>query len=216
MNFHYWLRRLLGRPGCVKHPSAQIGARARIINIRGTADSISIGARSIIEGELTVFANGGKISVGEWCFVGAGSRIWSDSCIEIGNRVMISHNVNIFDNLTHPLDATGRHAQFRQIATVGHPRTIDLGSKPVRIGDDAWIAAGAIVLRGVSIGRGAIVGAGAVVTRDVGAGVSSPVNPARPIGTLSEPTAPAPATRPVLKHLVTAALRGQGDWQKLC
>jgi acetyltransferase-like isoleucine patch superfamily enzyme len=186
MNFHYWLRRLLGRPGCVKHPSAQIGARARIINIRGTSDSISIGAYSIIEGELTVFANGGRISVGDWCFVGAGSRIWSDSRIEIGNRVMISHNVNIFDNLTHPLDATGRHAQFRQIATVGHPRTIDLDSKPVRIGDDAWIAAGAILLRGVNVGRGAIVGAGAVVTRDVEAGVIVAGNPARPIRTLSE------------------------------
>jgi acetyltransferase-like isoleucine patch superfamily enzyme len=35
------------------------------------------------------------------------------------------------------------------------------------IGNDVWIARGAIVLRGVTIGDGAVIGAGAVVTRDV-------------------------------------------------
>ena len=37
----------------------------------------------------------------------------------------------------------------------------------MRIRDDAWVGAGAMVLRGVTIGQGAIVAAGAVVTRDV-------------------------------------------------
>lgn len=39
--------------------------------------------------------------------------------------------------------------------------------KPITIGNDVWIGAGAIVLDGVSIGDGAIVAAGAVVTKDV-------------------------------------------------
>ena len=38
---------------------------------------------------------------------------------------------------------------------------------PVRVGNDVWIGAGAVVLNGVSIGDGAIVGAGAVVTKNV-------------------------------------------------
>ena len=41
------------------------------------------------------------------------------------------------------------------------------GPKKVRIGRGAWIAAGAIILPGVTIGEGAIVTAGAVVSRDV-------------------------------------------------
>jgi len=41
------------------------------------------------------------------------------------------------------------------------------GPKKVRIGRGAWIAAGAIILPGVTIGEGAIVTAGAVVNRDV-------------------------------------------------
>ncbi len=35
------------------------------------------------------------------------------------------------------------------------------------IGNDVWIGAGAIIMKGVTIGDGAIVGAGAVVTKDV-------------------------------------------------
>jgi acetyltransferase-like isoleucine patch superfamily enzyme len=60
-----------------------------------------------------------------------------------------------------------RHHHFRHIITAGHPKSINLGERPVRICDDVWIAAGATVLRGVTVGRGAIVGAGAVVTKDV-------------------------------------------------
>ena len=53
--------------------------------------------------------------VGEWCYVGEGTRIWSAASIEIGNRVLISHSVNIFDSLTHPLQAAARHEQVKQI-----------------------------------------------------------------------------------------------------
>lgn len=38
---------------------------------------------------------------------------------------------------------------------------------PTRIGNDVWVGAGAVVLRGVTIGDGAVVAANAVVTRDV-------------------------------------------------
>lgn len=39
--------------------------------------------------------------------------------------------------------------------------------QPVTIGNDVWIAAGAVITRGVRIGNGAVVAANAVVTRDV-------------------------------------------------
>nr|WHW29456.1 putative acyltransferase [uncultured bacterium] len=184
INFNYLLRRIAGKPTCVKHASARLGHSARIINIGQHSSQIEIGAGTIVNGQLLVFPHGGKIKLGEWCYVGDGTRIWSSASIEIGDRVMISHNVSIFDNLTHPLSATLRHRHFHQIATVGHPRNIDLGEKPVRIGNDAWIAAGAMVLRGVSIGEGAIVGAGAVVTRDIAPWTIVAGNPARLVRTL--------------------------------
>jgi acetyltransferase-like isoleucine patch superfamily enzyme len=181
INIHYLLRRLLGKPTCEKHDTARLGSAARIINMGKDSSLIRIGASSIVDGDLLTFAHGGSITVGEWCYIGEGSRIWAAKQITIGNRVMISHNVNIFDSLTHPIAPDLRHQHFRAIAITGHPEQIDLGELSVRIEDDAWIAAGAIVLRGVTIGKAAIIGAGAVVTDDVPPFAVAAGNPARVI-----------------------------------
>jgi acetyltransferase-like isoleucine patch superfamily enzyme len=139
----------------------------------------------MILGELLTFAHGGQIQVGEWCYVGEGTRIWSASRIIIGDRVLIAHNVNIFDSLTHPVGPGARHKQFRRIVTAGHPKEIDLGERPIHIAADAWIGANAIILRGVMIGMGGIVGAGAVVTRNVPDYTIVAGNPAYPIRELT-------------------------------
>ena len=51
--------------------------------------------------------------------------------------------------------------------------------KPVRIGRNAWIGAGATILPGVTVGDDAVVAAAAVVTRDVQPGTVVGGNPAR-------------------------------------
>ncbi|MDR6304575.1 acetyltransferase-like isoleucine patch superfamily enzyme [Nitrobacter vulgaris] len=167
MNVDYLIQRLLRRATCRLRHDVVLGSSARIRNIRGDSDKITVGQHSRIMGELLTFAHGGEIRIGEWCFIGEGSRIWSAASIVIGDRVLISHSANVFDNLTHPIGAEARHQQIRQIFSDGHPREISLDEKPVRICDDAWIGAGAMVLRGVTVGRGGIVAAGAVVTKDV-------------------------------------------------
>lgn len=154
-------RKSLHEKGVVFHSSA------RIHNIKGKREAIRIGAHSHLLGELLIFAHGGEIRIGSHCFVGEQSRIWSAGKISLGDRVLISHGVNIFDSLTHPISASKRHKQFVEIVTHGHPRQINLDEQPVMIGDDVWIGCLSIVLRGVTIGKGAIIGAGSVVTKDV-------------------------------------------------
>lgn len=61
-------------------------------------------------------------------------------------------------------------------------RRVRTRARPIRIGDDVWIGAGAIVLGGVTIGDGAVIGAGAVVTHDVPAGERWAGVPARRMG----------------------------------
>lgn len=186
MNIHLLTRRLLRRATCVLAPGAVVARDARIVNVGRDSRLISIGASTVVKGELLVFAHGGRITLGEWCFVGPGTRIWSGKSIEIGSRVLISHGVNIFDGPTHPISPSARHAHFREIATIGHPHRIDLGERPVSIADDAWIAAGATVLPGVRIGRGAIVAAASVVTHDVPDFTVVAGNPARVVRTLPD------------------------------
>jgi acetyltransferase-like isoleucine patch superfamily enzyme len=191
MNPGLFLQRLLGRPTCVAHPQARLHRTARIINIGRRDELIRIGAHSVVRGELLVFAHGGAIEIGDWCYVGEGTRIWSGVSIRVGHRVMIAHNVNVFDNRTHPLQPEARHAHFRAIATTGHPLELDLGDRPVVIEDDAWIGAGAMVLRGVTVGRGAVVAAGAVLTCDLEPLCIAAGNPARVVRRL-DGAAPRP------------------------
>ncbi len=114
-----------------------------------------------------MFAHGGRILFGEWCFVGEGTRVWSASSVTIGDRVLISHGVNIHDCDSHPRDPAERHRHYRELRESGHPRTLDsVPNAPVVIGDDAWIGFNATVLKGVTIGARSIVAAGSIVTAD--------------------------------------------------
>jgi acetyltransferase-like isoleucine patch superfamily enzyme len=140
-----------------------------------------IGSGSHIRGELLTFGHGGKIELGSYCYVGENTRIWSALNIAIGDRVLISHNSNIFDNDTHPIDAKLRHEHFRLITESGHPSTLALNERAVVIQDDVLVGCNTVVLKGVTIGEGAIVGAGSVVTRDVPAWTIVAGNPARVI-----------------------------------
>ena len=185
MNLDFWLRRLSGRATCLLGNGTRLQASARIRNIRGDNRFIRVGDNSLVAGELLVFAHGGDITIVDWCFVGEGARIWSSDNIKIGNRVLISHNVNIFDSLSHPLNPRLRHEQFKSILTSGHPRKLDLAEQPVSIDDDVWIGANASILSGVHLGEGAIIGTGSVVTRDVAAFTMVAGNPATAIRELS-------------------------------
>lgn len=159
--------RLRRRSICLLSPSAKLSLSGSITNLQPHNGAITIGAHSYIDGALVTFPHGGRILIGEWCYIGHGSRLWSGATIELGDYVIISHNVSIMDNLTHPIDATARRAHTRLRLQGGHPMQIDLGDRPIVLEDDVWIGAGATILRGVRIGARSIISAGAVVREDV-------------------------------------------------
>lgn len=169
---------------CLLGEGARLYGASRIENHQSRQNAIVIGAGSHILGQLRVFAHGGNILIGQSCFVGEGSRIWSAESIRIGDRVQIAHSVNIHDNNSHSLSAGGRFAHFEQILSTGHPAIVeDVDSASIVIEDDAWIGFNSTILKGVTIGKGAVVGAGSIVTKDVAAYTVVAGNPARSIGT---------------------------------
>jgi acetyltransferase-like isoleucine patch superfamily enzyme len=164
---------------CLYNKTAVLYDTARVINNLKKKEAIKIGAFTHIRGELLTFAHGGKIEIGDYCYVGENTYIWSGKSVRIGDRVLIAHHCNIFDNDTHPFDPVERHRQFKQIITTGQPRQIDLKDEQVIIEEDVLIAANVTILKGVRIGKGAIVGAGSVVTKDVASYTVVAGNPAK-------------------------------------
>jgi len=167
MNWYILAKILLGKATCERTSTTKFFPSARIRNARGSNKFIKVGNRTLVKGELLTFGHGGEILIGDYCYIGEGTRVWSSKSITIGDRTLISHNVNIFDNLTHPLAPKERHDQFKSILQGQFPKDGNLGESPVLIGNDVLIGAQSIILRGVKIGDGAIVAAGSVVITDV-------------------------------------------------
>jgi acetyltransferase-like isoleucine patch superfamily enzyme len=168
---------------CCLGQGARLYPQSKIENLQAMKCAIEIGAGSHILGFLCVFAHGGKILIGKSGFVSEGSRIWSASLIEIGDRVQIAHGVNILDNNSHSLSATARFAHTQEILARGHPTVLDdVLSAAIFIEDDVWIGLNSTILKGVRIGKGAVVGASSVVTKDVPPFAIVAGNPAKIIG----------------------------------
>lgn len=140
----------------------------KIFNYQNDRAKIGIGSNTHIRGEILVFGYGGNISIGERCFIGENSRVWSSANILIGNDVLISHNVNIIDTNSHEINHIDRAEGFWHLINNSQPiKSDNIISSPITIGNYAWINFGSIILKGVSIGEGAIVAAGSIVTKDV-------------------------------------------------
>ncbi|ACL56662.1 sugar O-acetyltransferase [Methylobacterium nodulans] len=107
--------------------------------------------------------------------------------IRIGRNTFLNFNCVILDIAPVEIGELTQIGPGVQILAADHPRDPGLrralleGGRPVRIGRNCWIGAGALILPGVTVGDDAIVGAGSVVTRDVPAGATVAGNPARPV-----------------------------------
>lgn len=181
------LRNLRLKRHCVVGKKTRFAKGARISNPLGGRQRIQLGDHCLVHGALGLFAPQGRITIGDHCFVSEGARIWSSVGISVGNRVLISHNVNILDSNSHSISAAQRHLEY--LAAIGHQHAQRIAPtvrhEPVTIGDDVWLGFNVSVLKGVTIGRGAIVAANAVVTKDVPAFAIVAGNPAKVIGQAS-------------------------------
>jgi acetyltransferase-like isoleucine patch superfamily enzyme len=165
--------------------SSRFYHEARVQNLQNNKQSISIGSGTHLRGELLVFANGGKITIGDNCYLSENSRIWSAADIFIGNNVLISHQVNIIDTNAHETDHMLRAESYIKLVQSGHPKhQIDVETMPIVIEDNVWINFNVAILKGVRVGKGAIVAAGSIVLNDVEPFTLVAGNPARRIKSL--------------------------------
>jgi maltose O-acetyltransferase len=113
---------------------------------------------------------GGNVYAGRKLYMNFGCVILDCARVRIGDDVQCGPYVQIL-TAYHPIEPAAR-LSGRELAS------------PIRIGNNVWIGAGAIICPGVTIGDGTTIGAGSIVTRDVPAGVLAVGNPCRVVRSL--------------------------------
>ena len=112
------------------------------------------------------------LAVGDHVQINPFTHIFAGGGVAIGAGTLISSNC-VITSVTHLKHSAARHLAPAESA--GEKPAL----RPVRIGRNVWIGAGAIILPGVTIGDHSIIGAGAVVTKDVPEKCVYVGNPAR-------------------------------------
>lgn len=99
-----------------------------------------------------IYADFGKnITIGKGVFINSGCCFQDQGGITIGDGCFIGHQV-VFATIDHGLEPEHRHDNY---------------VSPIRLGKNVWVGSHATILRGVTVGDNAVIAAGAVVTKDV-------------------------------------------------
>ncbi|MDD9178746.1 MULTISPECIES: sugar O-acetyltransferase [Aliivibrio] len=109
-------------------------------------------------------------------FLNSGVKILDLAPVFIGEYVQIGPNV-VISTAGHPFDLAER---VLPIAS----------ANPIKIGDNVWIGANAVILDGVTIGDRSVIGAGSVVTKDIPPDCVAVGNPCRVIKTITHSEMP--------------------------
>lgn len=94
--------------------------------------------------------NKGTIKIGDNCFFNDGCSVNCQKNINIGNNVIFGQNVLVFDH-----DHDYKNSMDNYIR------------EPVIIGNNVWIGANTIILKGVTIGDNVVIGAGSIITKNI-------------------------------------------------
>ena len=119
-----------------------------------------------------IYADFGKnLFFGKNVFVNSGCCFQDQGGIYIGDHCLIGHQV-VFATLNHMLDPI---------------RRASMKPAPIRLGKNVWVGSHATILAGVTVGDNAVIAAGAVVAKDVPANTVVGGVPARVIKEIAAP-----------------------------
>lgn len=162
---------------------------------------VVIGRRFKVSGRLDIHGPGTVIFGDDCAVISSRYAVTTpythspDAVIRLGDRVVLTgtrfgcqFRIEVGDGAGLS-DARIMDTDFHRSEVTDEPRhnTGGLG-RPVIIGRNAWIGAGAMILKGVKVGDNSVAGAGAVVIQDVPPNCVVFGNPARVIWRLRKPT----------------------------
>lgn len=164
---HFGFVTLIGRPIIQRCPGSKIIIHKGVTLVSNSRGNVAGINHPVI---LATLSSKAIIEIDEDSGL-SGSSLCSASSIFIGKHSGLGANSCIYDTDFHPLDPILRREN----------NSNNIKSYPVNIGEDVWIAANCLILKGVDIGNNAVVGAGSIVTRNVEENDIVAGNPARSI-----------------------------------
>ncbi|MET1247664.1 acyltransferase [Sporolactobacillus sp. STCC-11] len=108
-----------------------------------------------------------KIIIGDDVGI-SGATICASKSIIIGKNTMFGANAMVADTDFHPINPINRRYNQNQD---------QIGKKEILIGENVFIGAEAVILKGVHIGDNSVIGAGSIVTKDIPDNVIAAGNP---------------------------------------
>lgn len=132
---------------------AQISPLSEITLEHGASLSFGIKFR-LRDGAKLRIRRGGELKIGNNTSVNSNNFIVCHDRITIGDNVQLSPNVQIYD---HDHD-------YRAEGGVG---AMKYRTAPVEIGNNVWIGANCVILRGTKIGDNCVIAAGSIVKGEI-------------------------------------------------
>lgn len=130
--------------------------------------------------------------VGENCYIEPPLHANWGRNTHFGSNIYANFNLTLVDDTDIYVGDSVMFGPNVTVATAGHPVDPELRRKvaqfniPVRIGNNVWIGAGAVLLPGITIGDNSVIGAGSIVTKDIPANVVAVGNPCRVLREINE------------------------------
>jgi acetyltransferase-like isoleucine patch superfamily enzyme len=163
--------RFAGAPIISLTPESQIHIGERV-SLCSSSLYTALGVNHAIV--LRTLRPGATIEIGDDTGL-SGTSICAASHISIGKGCLIGANVTITDTDFHAIKPESRRY---------NNRPEDIAAIPVHIGNNVFLGAGVIVLKGVTIGDNSVIGAGSVVTSNIPDNYIAAGNPARSLKSL--------------------------------
>lgn len=108
--------------------------------------------------------------IGKRCLICRGTKFYAPWNFQCGDFVCIGPRVEVYCKDKVTIGSQVVVSQDAYLCTASHDvmsPVMKLLTKPIIVGSNAWIAARATVLPGVTVGEGGVIGACAVVAKDV-------------------------------------------------
>lgn len=122
--------------------------------------------------------------IGKAVHVYPGARIWAPWNLELADGAAVATGAILYTQGKITIGKKAVISQGAHLCAGTHDYNLPgfpLYTRPIIVGDQAWIAAEAFIHPGVTIGEGCVIGARSVVTRDMPSWMVCAGHPCKPI-----------------------------------